>query len=324
MLGLPQIKLFGGLRGLVKVYVYRRIRERNRWLRSDGTPNFNDRIHKKPSELQPVIMRDVPVASEESPILRITELMYESGYRMVPILSSKNIVSGVVTGMDIIDYLGGGPRYNIILSRNLNSIYDALDVSVDNVMRNNPITVSTDMTLPQLLEVMIKYGIGAVPVTDKEGKYVGLITERSLIRYLTGKVTGVLVKNVMTENVIYVTVDTNLGKAMKTMVNTGVRRLPVVKDGVVAGMLSCKDITGFIGSHKVFTTLKQKTIDELLNLPVSDVMRTDVLTISPVADIGEAASIMNVKKVGSLLVIQGGQLKGIITARDILYGTVAG
>ncbi len=309
---------------MVKVYVYRRIRERNRWLRSDGTPNFNDRIHKKPSELQPVIIRDVPVASEQTPILKVTELMYESGYRMIPILSSKDLVSGVVTGMDIIDYLGGGPRYNIILSRNLNSVYDALDVPVDNVMRNNPITVSTDMTLPQLLEVMIKYGIGAVPVTDKDGKYVGLITERSLIKYLTGKVTGVLVKDVMTENVIYVTVDTSLGKAMKTMVNTGVRRLPVVKDGVVAGMLSCKDVTGFIGSHKVFTILKRKTIDELLNLPVSDVMRTDVLTISPEADIGEAASIMNVKKVGSLLVIQGGELKGIITARDILYGTVAG
>ncbi len=309
---------------MVKVYVYRRIRERNRWLRSDGTPNFNDRIHKKPSELQPVIIRDVPVASEQTPILKVTELMYESGYRMIPILSSKDLVSGVVTGMDIIDYLGGGPRYNIILSRNLNSVYDALNVPVDNVMRNNPITVSTDMTLPQLLEVMIKYGIGAVPVTDKDGKYVGLITERSLIKYLTGKVTGVLVKDVMTENVIYVTVDTSLGKAMKTMVNTGVRRLPVVKDGVVAGMLSCKDVTGFIGSHKVFTILKRKTIDELLNLPISDVMRTDVLTISPEADIGEAASIMNVKKVGSLLVIQGDELKGIITARDILYGTVAG
>ncbi len=309
---------------MVKVYVYRRIRERNRWLRSDGTPNFNDRIHKKPSELQPVIVRDVPVASEQTPILKITELMYESGYRMIPILSSKDLVSGVVTGMDIIDYLGGGPRYNIILSRSLNSIYDALDVPVDNVMRNNPITVSTDMTLPQLLEVMVKYGIGAVPVTDKDGKYVGLITERSLIKYLTGKVTGVLVKDVMTENVIYVTTGTSLGKAMKTMINTGVRRLPVVKDGVVAGMLSCKDITGFIGSHKIFTILKRKTIDELLNLPVSDIMRTEVLTISPEADIGEAASIMNVKKVGSLLVIQEGRLKGIITARDILYGTVAG
>ncbi len=309
---------------MVKVYVYRRIRERNRWLRSDGTPNFNDRIHRKPSELQPVIMQDAPIASEQTPILKITELMYETGFRMIPILSSKKLVSGVVTGMDVIDYLGGGPRYNIILSRNLDSIYDALDIPVDNIMRNNPITVSTDMTLPQLLEVMIKYGIGAVPVTDKEGKYVGLITERSLIKYLTGKVTGVLVKDVMTENVIYVTTDTGLGKAMKTMINTGVRRLPVVNDGLVKGMLSCKDIVGFIGSHKVFTILKRKTIDELLNLPVSNVMRTEVLTISPEADIGEAASIMNVKKVGSLLVIQEGKLKGIITARDILYGTVAG
>jgi len=309
---------------LVKVYVYRRIRERNRWLRSDGTPNFNDRIHRKPSELQPVILRDVPVASEETPVLKVTELMHTSGYRMIPILSSKNIVSGVVTGMDIIDYLGGGPRYNIILSRNLNSIYDALDIPVDNIMRNNPITVSTEMTLPQLLEVMIKYGIGAVPVTDKEGKYVGLVTERSLIKYLTGKVTGILVKDVMTENVIYVTIDTDLGKAMKTMINTGVRRLPIVKDSVVTGMLSCKDIAGFIGSHKVFTALKRKTVHELLGLPVSSVMRAEVLTISPDADIGEAASIMNVKKVGSLLVIQEGKLKGIITARDILYGTVAG
>ena len=307
---------------MVKVYVYRRLRERNRWLRSDGKPNFKSRIHERPSEIAPVVIRDAPRCNTRTPILKVCELMSDTGLRLVTVLTGDKFIEGVIAGMDVIDYLGGGLKHNVILSHKIESIYDALSMPAEVIMHSNPIRASLSMTLPELLELMIKYGVGALPVVDREGNYVGIVTERSLIKYLTGKVTGTLVKDVMTENVIYIGEDATLGKALKLMINTGVRRLPVTADGTVAGMLSWKDVVDLIGKHKVFQLLRSKSVFELLSLPVSDVMRRDVLTIEPECDIGEAASIMNVKNVGSLLVVRDGKLLGIITARDILYGTV--
>ncbi len=307
---------------MVKVYVYRRLRERNRWLRSDGKPNFKSKIHERPSEIAPVVIREAPTCNTRTPVLKVCELMSDSGLRLVTVLAGGRSVEGVIAGMDIVDYLGGGLKHNIILSHRIESIYDALSMPAEVVMHGNPIRASLSMTLPELLEVMIKYSVGALPVVSREGDYVGIVTEKSLIKYLTGKVTGTLVKDVMTENVICIDSNATLGKALKLMINTGVRRLPVTTDGSIVGMLSWKDIVDLVGRHKVFQLLQSKSIFELLSLPVSDVMRKGILTIEPECDIGEAASIMNVKNVGSLLVVSKGRLLGIITARDVLYGTV--
>ncbi len=309
---------------MVKVYTYRRIRERNRWLRSDGKPNFKDRIHRKPSELSPVILEDAPTIGLRTPILRVCEVMSSSGIRMTPVIGPNLIIEGVLTGMDIIDYLGGGPRYNIILSHSLKSIYDALKMPAENIMRNNPVVVSEDANIPEVLEVMIKYGVGALPVINRDGRYVGLITERSLVKYLTGKVTGVKVAQVMSTELITADDSSSIGDAMKLMINTGVRRLPVVGGGgEIKGILAWKDIIDMIGRHRVFNLLKGGDIKEFLNIPISMAMRKEVLTIDPESDIGIAASIMNVKNVGSLLVVSKGEVKGIVTERDVLYGTVA-
>ena len=308
---------------MVKVYTPRRLRERNRWLRSDGKPNFKGRIHEKPHELDPLVRRDTPTASDPTPILKICELMTSSRVRLVPIISADCTINGVVTGMDVIDYLGGGPKHRIVESRGLRLLYPVLNLPVSEIMRQDPIVIDIDTKLPRLLEVMINFGVGAVPIVSKRG-YEGIITEREVMKHLAGKIVGVQVKDVMTEEVITVEDGKTLEDAMKLMIETGVRRLPVVYGKTVSGIISWRNIIDLVGTHEVFKIVKSKTIDELKSIPVREVMRKEIVTIYPEADLGEAVNVMLEKNVGSLLVTENNELKGIVTEKDIIYGLLVG
>ncbi len=308
---------------MVKIYTPRRVRERNRWLRSDGKPNFKSRIHEGPHRLDPLIIKETPVASESTPILTICEDISSSGRRLIPILSPKHEVVGVITGMDIIDFLGGGSRHELLIKRGEHSLFRALEIRASEIMSRNPVLADSDMKLTEVLEIMIKYGVGALPVVQK-GTFKGLLTESEIMRVLAGKRVGVKVKDVMTSEVITISPGNTLEELMKLMVATGIRRVPVVEGEELMGIASWKDLVNLIGSHEVFKVVKSGTIDELKSIPVTGITRKKFLTVRKEMDVGEVAEEMKNWEVGHALVIEEGRLVGIITERDIIYGVVVG
>jgi len=76
------------------------------------------------------------------------------------------------------------------------------------------------------------------------------------------------------------------------------------------------DIIRFFGFGKVFKYLKSGTINQVLNTPILEIATKDVTTIEPNEDIGQAAKIMQEKKIGALAVVKNEKLVGIITERD--------
>ncbi len=305
---------------MVKVYTPRRIRERNRWLRSDGKPNFKSRIHETPPKLEPMIRRDVPRVGGTAPVLKVCEVLSNGRLRLIPIIGGGG-VEGVITGMDVIDYLGGGPRHKLVMEKGIHLLYDALSLPVSEIMSRKVLSVDADAKLDEVLETMIKFGVGSLPVVSRRG-FEGLITESEILRFLSGKSVGVPVKEVMTSEVITADEGYTLDRLMKLMVNAGIRRVPVVDRGEVKGIVSWRDVVGLIGRHEVFKIVKSETVDEFKSLPVSYVMRKDLLTVGPDMDIGDVASEMMRRGVGHALVVEGSRLKGIATERDIIYGLI--
>jgi CBS domain-containing protein len=307
---------------LVKVYIPRRIRERNRWLRSDGSPNFKDRIHRKPPEIEPVMIKDPPTISEQATVLNVCEVISKTGARIIPVTDPSKLLLGVVAGMDLIDYFGGGKLYDIVKKRYRGLIYPALNNIVRDIMRSDPIYVDIKTELEALLKTMVNFGLGALPVTNNEGKVIGLITEGELMKYIGHAKTGIKVSEVMSENVITLNYESNLGSAMKLMVTMGIRRVPIIRDNSVKGILTWKDIIDLFGKHKIFEMLKRYDFEEINQLPVTEVMEKKVGTIHPEADIGEAAEAMIGNGYDYLIVTKNGEMVGIITERDVLFGLV--
>lgn len=131
-----------------------------------------------------------------------------------------------------------------------------------------------------------------------------------------------LVKDLMTRDVQTITPDTSVTKAHRLMADHQIRRLPVVKNGRLVGIVTVGDIREAEPSGA--TTLTVQEINYLLyNLAVKKIMTRNPTTISPEDPIARAAGLMLEAKVSGLPVVDdSGKLVGIITESDIFFYVV--
>ena len=128
-----------------------------------------------------------------------------------------------------------------------------------------------------------------------------------------------LVKDYMTRHPIMIAPDRPASEAQNLMIENNVRHLPVVGDG--------KRLLGLVTRERLKvppTDLGSLNVWEisrfLSNLKVSDVMikLSDLFIINPDTTLEDAAKLMCQHKIGSLLVVEGGIVVGIITEVDML------
>ncbi len=102
------------------------------------------------------------------------------------------------------------------------------------------------------------------------------------------------------------------------------RRLPVVSDEVVYGIITATDIMRYLGSREVFSRLSTGNIAEVMGLAVRTLISGDLFTISPGNSINEAARQMLEKNIGALPVIEDTRLIGLITEFDLVRAFAPG
>lgn len=125
----------------------------------------------------------------------------------------------------------------------------------------------------------------------------------------------------MTREVITVEPQESVLRAMHVMRDRGIKHLPVVKDGRLAGVISDRDIKAYCPSKA--TALDVYEINYLLSkAAVHEAMGARLLTIAPEAPVEEAAMVMLDENIGCLPVVSGGTLAGIISDRDIFRALV--
>jgi CBS domain-containing protein len=131
-----------------------------------------------------------------------------------------------------------------------------------------------------------------------------------------------LVKEWMTPDVITISPETTLPEAHRLMTEKRIRRLPVVKNGKLIGIVTLGDVREAEPSDA--TTLSIWELNYLLaQLQVEKIMTSNPLTISEEATIGEAAQVMLDKKISGLPVVNSqGKIVGIITESDIFRTVV--
>ena len=124
-----------------------------------------------------------------------------------------------------------------------------------------------------------------------------------------------LVRNFMVSDVVTLSPDQTCHEALQELQRCKVRRAPVVQNNKLVGIVSERDLLRVMPG----TCAQASTIagEAGMDLPVRDIMRTKVITLSPSDHLKQAASIMLTHQIGGVPVVQGGQLKGIITESDI-------
>ena len=124
------------------------------------------------------------------------------------------------------------------------------------------------------------------------------------------------VKDYMSKKVVYVSPDTTVAHATDIMRDKGLRRLPVIENDKLVGLVTENTINE--ASPSKASSLSIYEMNYLLNkTKIGEVMVRDVVTVSPYAELEEAVYEMIQNKVGVLPVVEGDQVYGIITDKDI-------
>lgn len=130
-----------------------------------------------------------------------------------------------------------------------------------------------------------------------------------------------LVRNWMTPKPITISAKSSLPEAYWRMIDNKVRRLPVVENKKVVGIITIEDLRR-ADPPKGFGLDLVKISNMLSKMPISIIMSKDPLTISPDKTLLEAAQLMLDHEISTLPVIEENQLVGIITESDIFRAFV--
>ncbi|WP_460123211.1 CBS domain-containing protein [Stetteria hydrogenophila] len=293
-----------------------------RWLRSDGSPNWSQRVAERAGELGLIASRPPVTVNSSSVILEAAETIADKMVRGLLVVDSKERLVGLLTALDLVNYLGGGEYYSIVANRYGYNIFKALrEEKVTSIMTKNPPFLYRSDTLDKALTLMVREGVGMIPVLYEDGTVYGVVTEHDIIARLKGVRVGRKVSEIMSRTIVAVDLEDPIKKAAELMVKQGFRRLPVVdKGGEAQGYVSAKDYVAFFGSHKAFEAAATGSIEDVItNTRIFEIARRGLYTIRQDEDVGAAAEAMIEHGVNGLLVVDDeDNVVGIITERDVL------
>lgn len=117
-------------------------------------------------------------------------------------------------------------------------------VPVAEIMTREPVTAPPDLPLHRAASLMRDRGVGSVIVVDGS-KPIGIVTERDIVTKVAAEnrsPSSVTVREVMTSPVISVHPDVDVEEAARKMSGRRIRRLPVVTEGKLVGVVTENDI----------------------------------------------------------------------------------
>ena len=181
------------------------------------------------------------------------------------------------------------------------------------VMNPHVVSVSPDNTVSEVADTLLKHGISAVPVVDGD-KMVGIVSEGDLIRraeigtaerhrswwlrLFTGSATLATeyvksharrVRDVMTNDVISVRADTPISDVAAVLEKNRIKRVPVLRDGKLVGIVSRANLIRGLAAAKVMpvqsaapddSEIRVKILGDLRSQPWSSIGAADVTVTS--------------------------------------------
>ena len=187
--------------------------------------------------------------------------------------------------------------------------------------------IPPETTIVEAAERMREKSLGSllVEATDAEGRMSrrsGIVTETDLIRKVLAKGMDpslTMVDQIMTSPLLTITPDRPMLDASHLMETNHVRYLCVLDKDEVVGIVSIRDLVRY------FVDSEGGPIHDLDNVyrPLSVLMHATMETIASERMVLEAAQTMAEKRIGSLLVLEAGDMVGIVTEPDVVRKVIA-
>jgi len=274
-----------------------------------------------------IATKDVFTLPPTSTLMNALKMMLKRNFRRIPIADAgTKRLEGIISATDFVNIFGGGQKFGLIKGRYGGNLSAAVNEVVETIMERNVVTVEETDSLEDAVETMFEKKVGGCPVVNKDDVVVGIITERDILKYLgrNRKIDGVA-SDYMTSSVITLRPKDTIEKAMKTMIEKKFRRLPIIDDGILVGLITVREILRYFGMGEAFKMLTSGNIKDAIDKPISTILANDellvykdILTFPKNITISQLVSSMLEKGYGVALIVENGKLEGIITERDLI------
>jgi CBS domain-containing protein len=129
------------------------------------------------------------------------------------------------------------------------------------IMRTNLITVTEQTPVHEAIDLLAENKITGLPVVDGDNRLVGIVSEKDILIMAYHKITHTCdevvnsrkISDVMTSEVVSFRPEDTLADVCQCFMGSSFRRVPVLDDGELVGLISRKDIISFAFSKKEIT-----------------------------------------------------------------------
>lgn len=312
--------------------------------------------HKAASSFFPrqLTVRDVMTPdpariAAESPVSEAARLLLSSIFTGLPVVDAGGRPVGVVTQGDLI-VKGGLPLRLGLLAESEQGEKEAVIATlaqkrVQDIMTAPAMTIQEDRLLTEAVNVMMTKKLKRLPVVDKGGKLVGILSRLDIFKTVMREspdwdafraqqieVSNLrTVKDIVRRDTRTVSPDTTIDKVIQFIDGNDIQCVAVVNDnGTLIGMIADSDLLHYFkpdpeGLRALFSRLTRPAgkdlVQRLATTTAFDVMCSDLLTVQEEMLIEDAVRLMTEKRLKRLPVIDGaGRFQGMIS-RDSLLRT---
>jgi len=174
-----------------KIVKIKKPKEEIKTIKKIPRKEITKKLHEKPkivrraitieTIVKDVMTTDVKYVGQEDDLRKTLELFSDYNISGVPVLSNNRLV-GVITETDIMKILG---LKNILDSRKDQIELDKLEkIKVKSVMNKNPITITPNMNITDVISILNKFNINTLIVVDERKKMIGITTREDIMNFL--------------------------------------------------------------------------------------------------------------------------------------------
>jgi CBS domain-containing protein len=281
-----------------------------------GPKKQSSHIPDQVGDIMDIASEDVISIHSSNSIINAAELMRDNDVRRLPVIDAgtKRLL-GLVTAVDILDFLGGGSKFNIIDRDFSGNFLSAINCPISKIMRESQFLTVEDK-VEAAYDIVLNKRTSCIPIVlDEDSMQLkAVISERDLMPKQGMDNLGQRVSLVMNTKPYTTTPGTVLSDIAKVMVRNQIRRLPVIAEDEIKGIVTVFDLLGYLSEGK----FRGVNAQENLSVQARTLMNEDVIILKPEHDLSEAVKIVEKTGIGGFPVADEGRLVGIITMTDIL------
>ncbi len=123
-------------------------------------------------------------------------------------------------------------------------------ISAKDIMTTSLMTVEKDTELNQIIKILVENSLTALPVVDEDMTLLGIVSEKDVLNTLFNQKSGKKTAgHLMTKDVTCFDEKDDLMEIFRSLVDSNFRRVPILSEGMLAGVISRRDIIRFLSKQ---------------------------------------------------------------------------